>query len=191
MSRIRICLRRPTITQAIGGNVHVASGHRDTEFARGVEAPLRQFHRRQLGGAGRTAAISTISARSPASRYARSPARKPPTSSLRSTPRIRPRTPGHTPRLPSARRCSTRSPTAWRRICELLAAVETIDNGKPIRETTLRRHSARHRSFPLFRGLHPCAGRLAVGDRCTTPSPITITSRWASSARSSPGTSRS
>ncbi len=48
---------------------------------------------------------------------------------------------------------------------KVLAAVETIDNGKPIRETTLRRHSARHRPFPLFRRLRPRAGRLAVGDR--------------------------
>ena len=36
---------------------------------------LRQFHRRQVGGAGRRRSTSTISARSPASRSARSPAR--------------------------------------------------------------------------------------------------------------------
>ena len=48
---------------------------------------------------------------------------------------------------------------------KVLAAVETIDNGKPIRETTLRRHSAGNRSFPLFRVLHPRPGRLALGDR--------------------------
>ena len=74
---------------------------------------------------------------------------------------------------------------------EVLAAVETIDNGKPIRETTLRRHPARHRSFPLFRRLHPRPGRLAVARSTTTPSPITSTSRSAWSARSSRGTSRS
>ena len=48
---------------------------------------------------------------------------------------------------------------------KVLAAVETIDNGKPIRETKLRRHPARHRSFPLFRGLRPRPGRLDHRDR--------------------------
>ena len=41
-----------------------------------------------------------------------------------------------------------------------LAAVETYDNGKPIRETMARRHSAGGRSLPVFRELRACPGRL-------------------------------
>ena len=81
--------------------------------------------------------ISTISARSPASRSARSPARKRPTSSLRSMPRIRRRTPG-------ARRAPAKRAEILNKIADrmeenlkVLAVVETIDNGKPIRETTV------------------------------------------------------
>ena len=73
----------------------------------------------------------------------------------------------------------------------LLALAETLDNGKPIRETTARRHAARHRSFPLFRRLRPRPGRHALARSTTTRSPIISMSRSASSARSSPGTSRS
>ena len=54
-----------------------------------------------------------------------------------------------------------------------------------------RRHPAGHRPLPLLRRLHPRPGRRALARSTTTPSPITSTSRSASSARSSPGTSRS
>ena len=74
---------------------------------------------------------------------------------------------------------------------QLLAEAETWDNGKPIREIEPRRHSFDRRSLPLFRRLYSRAGRQRRRDRSTTPSPITSTSRWAWSARSSPGTSRS
>ena len=43
---------------------------------------------------------------------------------------------------------------------KLLALVETLDNGKPIRETTARRPSARRRPLPLLRRLRPRPGRL-------------------------------
>ncbi len=69
--------------------------------------------------------------------------------------------------------------------------VETLDNGKPIRETT-------HADMPLavdhFRYFaeRASAPRKARSPRSTTTRwPITSTSRSASSARSSPGTSRS
>ncbi len=39
----------------------------------------------------------------------------------------------------------------WRKYCENMAMIETVDNGKPIRETTHRRHSFGRRSLPLFR----------------------------------------
>ena len=44
----------------------------------------------------------------------------------------------------------------------VLAAVETIDNGKPIRETSFADIPARHRPFPLFRGLRARPGGYAV-----------------------------
>ena len=136
------------------------------------------------------ATISTISARSPARRSARSPARKPPTSSWRSTPPIRPRTPGATWRRPSAPRSSTRSPTAWRR---------TSRCWPRSRPSTTASRSARppsptSRSPSIISAISPraCAPRKARCRRSiTTPSPITITSRSAWSARSSRGTSRS
>ena len=74
---------------------------------------------------------------------------------------------------------------------ELLAYAETVDNGKPIRETL-------NADIPLtvdhFRYFAGClrAQEGALSARSTrTPSPITSTSRWAWSARSSRGTSRS
>ncbi len=48
---------------------------------------------------------------------------------------------------------------------ELLAAVETIDNGKADPRDARRRHSARCRPFSLFRGVPPGAGRFAVGEK--------------------------
>ena len=54
-----------------------------------------------------------------------------------------------------------------------------------------RRPAAGRRPLPLFRGRHPRTGGLAVARSTRTPSPITSTSRWASSGRSSRGTSRS
>jgi acyl-CoA reductase-like NAD-dependent aldehyde dehydrogenase len=44
---------------------------------------------------------------------------------------------------------------------DLLAMVETLDNGKPIRETTSCRPAARRRSLPLFCRRDPRTGRLA------------------------------
>ena len=72
---------------------------------------------------------------------------------------------------------------------DLLALVETLDNGKPIRETT-------HADLPLasiIGVISPAParpGRRRSARSTTTRSPITSTSRSASSARSSPGTSR-
>lgn len=40
-----------------------------------------------------------------------------------------------------------------------LALVETLDNGKPIRETTAKRYSAGFRSFPLLRRMPESLGR--------------------------------
>ena len=84
----------------------------------------------------------------------------------------------------------TRSPTAWRR---------TSRFSPRSRPSTTASRSAR-RPSPIFRSpsiisaispLRPCAGRRRCRRSITTPSPITITSRSASSARSSRGTSRS
>jgi len=72
---------------------------------------------------------------------------------------------------------------------DLLALVETIDNGKPIRETT-------HADLPLavdhFRYFAACI-RAQEGSAPSWTAPrslTTSTSRWASSARSFLGTSR-
>ena len=72
----------------------------------------------------------------------------------------------------------------------LLALAETIDNGKPIRETTAADVPLVHRPFPLFRRLHPRAGRRHLARSTTTRSPIISMSRSASSARSFRGISR-
>jgi acyl-CoA reductase-like NAD-dependent aldehyde dehydrogenase len=73
---------------------------------------------------------------------------------------------------------------------ELLAYAETVDNGKPIRETLnadIPLASTTSATSPAA-----CARRKAASARSTrTPSPTTSMSRWASSARSSRGTSRS
>ena len=72
----------------------------------------------------------------------------------------------------------------------VLAAVETIDNGKPIRETSFA-------DIPLaidhFRYFAACvrAQEGTLSRSITRPLPIIITSRSASSARLSRGTSRS
>ena len=71
-----------------------------------------------------------------------------------------------------------------------LAAVETYDNGKAVRETLNRRHAAGCRPFPLLRRLHPRPGRHSPRSTIT-PWPIISMNHWAWSGRSSRGTSRS
>ena len=73
---------------------------------------------------------------------------------------------------------------------EMLAVAESWDNGKPIRETLTADIPLAVDHFRYFAG----ALRAQEGgsrSSTTTPSPTTSTSRSASSARSSPGTSRS
>ena len=73
---------------------------------------------------------------------------------------------------------------------ELLAMVETLDNGKPIRETMAADMPLAVDHFRYFAGcIRAQEGSLSEIDE--TRSPITSTSRSASSARSFPGTSRS
>ena len=57
------------------------------------------------------------------------------TSTRRSTRRTPPRSAGTPPRRPIAPTSSTRSPTGSSRISRPSRFIETIDNGKPIRET--------------------------------------------------------
>ena len=73
---------------------------------------------------------------------------------------------------------------------DLLALAETWDNGKPIRETTAADMPLAIDHFRYFAGVHPRPGRRHLARSTTTPSPIISTSRSASSARSSRGTSR-
>ena len=124
---------------------------------------LRQLHRRQVGGAGRRPVFRQ---HHPDHRQAGLPDRplQPPTSSSRSTPRTRPRTPGARPRPPSAPRSSTRSPTGWRRSSSCSPGRDARQRQADPRDDR-RRHAARHRPLPLFRRLHPRAGRLASRDR--------------------------
>ena len=72
---------------------------------------------------------------------------------------------------------------------DLLALVETLDNGKPIRETTTADLPLCVDHWRYFAGALRAQG--ARSERSTTTrSPIATMSRWASSARSFPGTSR-
>jgi aldehyde dehydrogenase len=73
---------------------------------------------------------------------------------------------------------------------ELLAYAETVDNGKPIRETLNADIPLTVDHFRYFAGcLRAQEGGISRSTR--TPSPTTSMSRSASSARSSRGTSRS
>ncbi len=74
---------------------------------------------------------------------------------------------------------------------ELLAYAETVDNGKPIRETLNADIPLAVDHFRYFAGCLRVAGRRASRKSTRTPWPTTSTSRWAWSARSSRGTSRS
>ena len=73
---------------------------------------------------------------------------------------------------------------------EALAIAETWDNGKPVRETLAADLPLAVDHFRYFGGvLRGQEGTISEIDENT--SPTTSTSRWAWSARSSPGTSRS
>ena len=73
---------------------------------------------------------------------------------------------------------------------EALAVAETWENGKPVRETLAA--DIPSRSTTSATSLECCARRKEPSPRSTpTPSPTTSMSRWAWSARSSRGTSRS
>ena len=72
---------------------------------------------------------------------------------------------------------------------EAIAVAETWDNGKPVRETLAADIPLVVDHFRYFAGaLRAQEGTLPSWTR--TPSPTTSTSRWESSGRSSPGTSR-
>ena len=71
-----------------------------------------------------------------------------------------------------------------------LAVAETIDNGKPVRETMAADLPLAIDHFRYFAGCIR-AQEGASPKSTITPSPITSTNRWASSARSFRGTSRS
>ena len=74
---------------------------------------------------------------------------------------------------------------------EALAVAETWENGKPVRETLAADLPLAIDHFRYFAGaIRAQEGSLSARST-TTPSPTTSTSRWAWSARSSRGTSRS
>jgi aldehyde dehydrogenase len=73
---------------------------------------------------------------------------------------------------------------------EMLAVAETWDNGKPVRETLAADMPLAIDHFRYFAGcIRAQEGALSEIDE--TPSPTISTNRWASSARSSRGISRS
>ena len=72
-----------------------------------------------------------------------------------------------------------------------LALAETWDNGKPIRETLAADIPLAVDHFRYFAGAIRAQEGAHLARSTTTPSPITSTSRWAWSARSSRGISRS
>ena len=172
-------------------DTHAAPGHRDPERARGLAAPLRQLHRRQVGRAGRRAVLRQHHARSPASRSARSRARTAEDIELaldaahaakaawgKTSPAERAQHPEQDRRPHGA---------------EPRAARHRRDAGQRQADPRddRRRPAARDRSLPLLRRLHPRRRKARIARSTTTPSPITSTSRSAWSARSSRGTSRS
>ena len=79
---------------------------------------------------------------------------------------------------------------ASRQNLEMLAVAETWDNGKPVRETLAADLPLAVDHFRYFAGGDPRPGGSRSRRSTTTPSPTTSTSRWASSGRSSRGTSR-
>ena len=109
------------------------------------------------------ASTSTSSRPSAARSTPRWRARPPKTSSSRSTPHAAAEKWGKTP---AAERANLLLKIADRIEAnpKLLAYVETVDNGKPIPRAQ-RRHPARHRSLPLFRGLRARPGRRHQRDR--------------------------
>ncbi|MGH1557731.1 aldehyde dehydrogenase family protein [Caulobacter segnis] len=158
-----------------------------------LQGPLRQFHRRPVGRRRPTAATSTTPRRSPAeticeiarcaqdvdveraldAAHAAKAAWGTTSAAERSRILLTHRRPdGGQPRGPA--------PLA-----------ETWDNGKPIRETLAADIPLAIDHFRYFAGCLARRRRARSPRSTTTPSPTTSTSRWASSARSSRGTSRS
>ena len=74
---------------------------------------------------------------------------------------------------------------------EMLAVAETWDNGKPVRETLAADIPLAIDHFRYFAGAIRAQEGSHLARSTRTPSPTTSTSRSASSARSSRGTSRS
>ena len=93
-------------------------------------------------------------------------------------------------RRPTAPTSSTGSPTGWSRISRPSRFIETHRQRQADPRDDARRPAAGGRSLPLLRRRAPGPGGRHLARSTRTPSPITSTSRWASSARSSPGTSR-
>ena len=123
-------------------------------------------------------------------RLHRSPAPRPKTSNSRSTPPTPPRTPGAAPRRPSAPTCCCKIADRMEEKLDLLAMVETDRQRQADPRDDARRPAARRSTISAISPA-ACAPRKAASAKSTTtPSPIISTSRWASSARSSRGTSR-
>ena len=97
---------------------------------------------------------------------------------------------GQAPASPSARNILNKIADRMEENLELLARRRDLGQRQADPRDDRRRPAAGDRPFPLLRRLHPRPGRLDLRRSTTTPSPITSTSRSASSARSSRGTSR-
>ena len=134
-----------------------------SECARGAALALRQFHRRQMGGAGRRPLFRQYQ---PDHRQAGLPDR--PLTSGRHRARARRGAQGQGRLGQHRARQARRDPEQDRRPHggEPLGARRGRDHRQRQADPRdeLRRHPARHRPFPLFRGLHPRPGRLAVSE---------------------------
>ena len=161
-------------------------------FAVPLQEALRQLHRRQVGAAGRRASTSTNITPITGKPFCEVAALRPPRTSscALDAAHAAKADAGAAPRRPSAPTSCCKIADRMEQNLELLAMAETVDNGKPIRETLAADLPLADRPLPLLRRLHPRAGRRASARSTTTPSPTTSTSRWAWSARSSRGTSR-
>ena len=135
------------------------------EFSRSAKVPFAKRYDNFIGGkwvAPVTGSTSTTSRRSPASRSARSPAPTRRTSSWRSTPRTRPRTPGAAPAPAERALILNRIADRMEENLELLARGRDLGQRQADPRDDGRRHAARDRPFPLFRRLRSAPRKAAI-----------------------------
>ena len=160
-------------------------------LARHGPEPLRPLHRRRVGRAEEGRVLREhLAGQRQAVHRGRPRHRRGHRGRARRRPRGRPRL-GQARRPPSARLILNRIADRIEENLEMLAVAETWDNGKPVRETLAADLPLAVDHFRYFAGVPARPGGHQLARSTRTPWPTTSTSRSVSSARSSPGTSRS